>query len=337
MNFKPNLLRVLASELEKAGVTCDFLEISTKSGFDGLLDVSLGDSDYRFVVQIKSRPPFRSELEKLFALSNECRRHGTPLLLAPTVGASQANELSGHGWSWADELGNYDLRAPGFCWRQVGRVADVPPPQQLPGGLAGTRLIRWLIAGLGQDPARSRKNKDIARQLGVSPPAVSRISKQLRQLGFIAGTRLSEVDREGLLHAFIREYRGAGGHIEYAFTLDSLGEFAQGLEATQGNAIALSADVGPDRIAPWRVPTTLIVYVKDPQLHIPDLVPAEGPGDANVLLHFPDDMSVFQIPGSPRREQPTLADPTQMLIDLHRLGGDDRLEAAEKLEQWLLK
>lgn len=342
MKSELSLLRALLSELEQLGARCSLRRevlVSDAQQLDALLEVSFQGSTRSFAIETKGRAPFRSELPSLFARTGLLTKHGTPLLLTSEIGATLANTLIEHGWSWADQHGNYDLRAPGLCLRQAGRVGDSKPAQQLPRGLAGSRVIRWLIAGLGSPPREAIKIRDLAGHIGVSAPAVSKVAKQLRQLGFVGGRRgLSDIDREALLQAFVREYPGAGGGIEYAYTLDAPEKLARRLEASLGDAIALSADIGPDRLVPWRAPTSVIVYVKTPQLGSDfDLVAAEDPGDANVLLQYPEDMSVFTIPGGPRELAPTLADPTQMLIDLYRLGGDDRLEAAEKLERWLLK
>ncbi|NVB39049.1 hypothetical protein G6O69_14495 [Pseudenhygromyxa sp. WMMC2535] len=302
------------------------------------MSIAFGSSSETFVVEVKRRGPYRGELDRLLAKTDALRVRGTPLLLVPELGARLQKELVERGWSWADEQGNYDLRAPGFWLRQVGKVAEVKSPR-LPGGLAGKRLVRWLIAGVGETSSETLKLKDLAQRLEVSAPAVSQIVRQLRQLGFVGGSRgISEVDRERLLHAFMREYPGAGGRTEYAYSLDAPGELAARMEEAMGPMVGLSADVGPDRIIPWRAPTTLVVYMKSPQLLSNlGLVPAEARADANVLIQYPEDMSVFSLPGSPKGGVSTLADPTQMLIDLHRLGGSDRLEAAEELERWLLK
>jgi hypothetical protein len=86
----------------------------------------------------------------------------------------------------------------------------------------------------------------------------------------------------------------------------------------------------------------LIAYVSRPvDVSSLDLTPAEGRGDANVLIRRPADTSVFGPKGSIKttvnRETPVrLADPTQMMWDLRDLGGADRLEAADRLKAWLL-
>jgi hypothetical protein len=70
------------------------------------------------------------------------------------------------------------------------------------------------------------------------------------------------------------------------------------------------------------------------------MVEAQGRHDANVVLRSPRDSSVFSSEGfhaAIRNANIQLADPTQMIWDLHQLGGQDRLEAAEVLREWLLQ
>jgi len=61
--------------------------------------------------------------------------------------------------------------------------------------------------------------------------------------------------------------------------------------------------------------------------------------DANVIVRMPADRSVFparELEGEFKGARIPLADPVQMIWDLHDLGGADRAEAAGKLRQWLL-
>ncbi|MGH9195729.1 MAG: hypothetical protein ACRD1T_08325, partial [Acidimicrobiia bacterium] len=106
--------------------------------------------------------------------------------------------------------------------------------------------------------------------------------------------------------------------------------------------VAISADVGPDLISPYRVPTHLIAYVAKPfDPGSLELVAAEGAADANVIIRWPKDDSVFGTKATTKTAQVAdasmqLADPTQMIWDLHQLGGEDRIEAANRLREWLL-
>jgi hypothetical protein len=105
--------------------------------------------------------------------------------------------------------------------------------------------------------------------------------------------------------------------------------------------MAVSADVGPDLIVPWRRPSLLILYARhaiDPSDL--DLTDAQGRHDANVIIRTPEDRSVFPSPvlaGQVQGNEVPLADPLQQIWDLQDLGGADRIEAAGRLREWLLE
>jgi hypothetical protein len=106
------------------------------------------------------------------------------------------------------------------------------------------------------------------------------------------------------------------------------------------HGFAVSTDVGPDLIRPWRRPSVLVLYTHT-TFDAADLDSADAAGinDANVIVRMPADQSVFpavQVAGEFKGARIPLADPVQMIWDLHDLGGADRAEAAAKLRQWLL-
>ena len=96
----------------------------------------------------------------------------------------------------------------------------------------------------------------------------------------------------------------------------------------------------PQLIAPHRRPSHLVVYIVDAIPKIPDAwVEAHGPNDANILVRSAADVSVagFGFIRSLGKTALSLADPTQILWDLHDLGGEDRLEVAQKVRKWILR
>jgi hypothetical protein len=166
----------------------------------------------------------------------------------------------------------------------------------------------------------------------------------LHGLGLVdsAGRGRWQPRREELLDRFVAEYPGPGGSEDYFYTLDPPTELAVRLaqKRARRHRIAVSADIGPDLIRPWRRPSVLILYT-DAALDAADLdsVDATGMSDANVIVRMPADQSVFpasKLEGEFRGARIPLADPVQMIWDLHDLGGTDRAEAAGKLRQWLL-
>jgi hypothetical protein len=91
---------------------------------------------------------------------------------------------------------------------------------------------------------------------------------------------------------------------------------------------------------PWRRPTHVVLYTAA-HLRLQrtlDATIAHGPGDANIIHRVPDDRSVFALTRDVdvRGAAVPVADPAQLLWELEALGGEDRLEAGEKLRQWLL-
>jgi hypothetical protein len=69
-----------------------------------------------------------------------------------------------------------------------------------------------------------------------------------------------------------------------------------------------------------------------------DATQAHSLADANIIHRSPDDRSVFTLDTEVDVEGTRLpiAEPVQLVWELEALGGDDRMEAAGKLRQWLL-
>jgi hypothetical protein len=153
------------------------------------------------------------------------------------------------------------------------------------------------------------------------------------------------VDRQALLDAFMAQYRGPGGTTRYYHSLEPPGQSAIAVASGRSRLKAktswvISADVAADLIAPHRRPSHLVVYALEANLKIPnDWVEAHGPDDANIFVRYAADPSVegFVFARSLGKTVLSLADPTQILWDLHDMGGEDRLEVAEKVRRWILR
>jgi hypothetical protein len=310
---------------------------------DAVLDVAEGAQGARFVAEWRSRAPYPHEVERLHRTWQELAPLGHPLLTAPFISEALGTMLTNIGWSWADDQGNFDLRAPGLLLRQ--RRSNLPPVVRrmtLPKGSGSLAIIRSLVrSGVG-DPAP--RITALARMTGVSQPRASQVLGQLHDLGLAesAGRGRWEPRREELVDRFLAEYPGPGGSESYFYSLDPPVETA--VRAAGGGGldqpIVASADVGPDLIVPWRQPSVVILYVSR-VIHPPalGLVSAQGPHDANVIVRMPADQSVFPSPSfaaQVRGRDVLLADPLQQIWDLEALGGADRAEAAGRLREWLL-
>jgi len=106
--------------------------------------------------------------------------------------------------------------------------------------------------------------------------------------------------------------------------------------------VLVSADVGPDLIAPWKQPASVVLYAGVPiRADGLDAVDAVSAGSANVPVRYVDGPSVApwkQLVGADRVDEidVQLVDPALMMRDLLDLGGSDREEAAGVLREWIV-
>ena len=334
---------MLQHRLRSAGLSVGLVAREIAAGpivADGVVDIE----GIRFAVEERGRAPYPNELARLDERRARLAAVGTPLLLVPFVSDVVGDSLRRAGWSWADTSGNFDLRAPGLLLRQrLTRTAPPPPVAALPQGSGGLAIVRSLI-GFGADESEGAGATALAAQAKVSQPRASQVLQQLQRHGLVARSTRGRwhPDWSALLDRFVAEYRGPGGQERYLYSLDPLTEVAKSFATAESDSIAVSADVGPDLVQSWRRPTTLIVYVRG----VIDLaatqrvVDAQGRDDANVIVRSSRDRSVFPTPqfvASVNDIEIPLADPTQMIWDLHQLGGQDRIEAAETMREWLLR
>lgn len=200
---------------------------------------------------------------------------------------------------------------------------------------AGTAaVVRLLVA-----PDLPMTGVAIAAAAGVTQPRASQILKQLAELDAVSATPDGYVgDPAKLLGLYGARTRPHLVEPEsYWYSTRPLTEQAsrvQTLAAERGTAIAFSADLAPDLLAPWRHPTVMIAYTAD-RLPAADagFVPAEGRADANLILRWTDDHRLLS-PAPPWLDEVdgyTMTDPCQQWWDLFDLGGEDRAEAADRL------
>lgn len=205
---------------------------------------------------------------------------------------------------------------------------------------AGTAaIVRFLVAA--DAPVTGVA---LAHAVGVTQPRASQVLKQLAALDVVRVTEDGYIGRRPrLIDLYGRRARPLLADPEthwYSTTPMSeqghrIRELADGL----GTAVAFSADLGPDLLAPWRHPTLTIVYATD-QLTVETVrfVPAEGRADASLILRRTTDRTLL----SPAGDWPAsvgdipLTDPLQQWWDLLDLGGEDRREAADRLRRAIL-
>jgi hypothetical protein len=329
--------------LQESGLTVEQREAALGDAeANVILVVAGGDRTAWFAVELRQRAPYPNELAHLRRSRKALSRLGAPLLVAPFVPEALGAALTEDGWSWADAQGDFDLRAPGLVFRQR-RAVSAPRPARatLPRGSGSFAVIRALIR-FGDGEEEEAGATALAAQAQVSQPRASQVLRNLHEQKLVERVARGRwrPHREALLDRFLAEYPGPGGSERYWYTLDSPAAIAVRAARMLEDQLAVSADVGPDLILAWRRPSEVILYVKK----LVDasglgLVEAQGKHDANVIIRMPDDQSVFPVPALVADVQGVeigLADPSQMIWDLHALGGADRTEAAGKLYKWLL-
>ena len=334
------MLTRLLDELRKAG--CDVTLRDASEGVGALIEVRADGLEQIFAIERRRRAPYPSEIRSLADRLFDISDHGAPLLLAPYVSPGIGDLLNEHGWSWADESGNFGIRSRGL--RLFQRISSSPPKpaRNLPQGKGALAIVRFLIRM--SDELGALGATELSKIADVSQPRASQVLTQLQRLNLIEkGPGGYRADREALLDAFLNEYRGPGGAEAMFYSLDPPSTMALqviGALSRDGQRVSVSADVGADLIAPWRSPTVALIYVDGP-VDTKDigLTATQERNDANIVLRFPNDTSVFRYPSLEAtfigRSMP-LADETQILWDLHDLGGDDRLEAADQLRRQIL-
>jgi hypothetical protein len=205
------------------------------------------------------------------------------------------------------------------------------------GGTAA--IARLLIAAKGP-----LTGVTIAKTVGVSQPRVSQVLRQLVDLQAVRPTEHGYVGRPAaLLELYHRRARPLLVEPEtYWYSTRPAAEQAKwitGIAAGSSVPIAFSADLAPDLLVPWRHPTLTVVYATGHMALDPaGLVPAEGRGDASIILRWTSDRTLLSPAGAGAAavEGIPLTDPVQQWWDLLDLGGDDRREAADRLRRAII-
>lgn len=343
------LNKVIRDLNETPGIQASFREPPTPE-LDALLEIVIEGRLHPLAIEAKKRAPYPGELARLFALRDHLGQWGTPTLVAPRIPESVGNQIVPLGWSWADEEGHYDLcLAPGvrLSRRQAAqRPNKASSRRSLPQGRGGIAIIRLLLSAPEDVFLRT---SDLAAAARVTDARASQVVHKLQETRLVEKTGDGwNAARDELLEAFLTEYRGPGGTEALFYSLDDPRDAAVEVinrvtSSTYEHApIAISADVGPDLIAPWRTPSKVVAYVNEHvNVDLTGLTEASDRASANLLIRFPADGSVFpshpELAADLKGVSIPLADASQMIWDLYDLGGEDRAEAARYLGEWLTK
>lgn len=340
------MLMDVVAALQRVGLSVEVRREQQHGGgarVDGVIDVDVNGVKAAFAVEIKARAPYPNELPNLEDVRCRVAEFGAPMLVSRFISPSVGDRLSQAGWSWADREGNMDLHAPGVL---VSRRQTLSPTltvssARLPGGAGSAALVRLMI-GWPKDCALPA-TVDLATRVGVSQPRVSQILVTMRALGLAAkeNREWHVADRAQLLDRYLDDRVEVVYPTTYWYSLEPMIRVAE--RAVELNAsVLVSADVGPDLVAPWKQPAAVVLYASDHlDVHQLGAVEAESPASANVLVRYTRPAQVAPWPmmvGQAHRDGPEipLADPSIMLRDMLDLGGDDRVEAAGVLRDWIV-
>jgi hypothetical protein len=205
---------------------------------------------------------------------------------------------------------------------------------------AGTAaIVRLLIAA--ETPLTQVA---IAEAIGVTQPRASQVLRALVDADAVSvSARGYRGRRARLLELYAKRSRPHLVEPEsFWFSLRPM--IDQGRTITRAararhTAIAVSADLGPDLLVPWRHPTITVVYAaRRVDLGAAGFVPAEGRVDASIIVRHTDDPTLLSpsLGWSPSVDGIPIADPVQQWRDLLDLAGEDRREAAGRLRRAIL-
>lgn len=195
-------------------------------------------------------------------------------------------------------------------------------------------LIRSLLLAHGP-----MVQTELADCVGISQPAVVKNLRHLDRLVERTSQGWSPTDPVKLLSELLHQYPGPRGAATYWYNLDPLHD--QVLEATKyakemGAEPLVSGDAAADIYAPWRLPDTAILYIRE-------VVDFSGMGfspasqeEATLIAVIPEDQTLWRTARRLEREGLPLADPLVTLWDLTLSDSPDAPEAINHLKRAIL-
>ena len=196
-------------------------------------------------------------------------------------------------------------------------------------GSATSQLVRRLAVD-----AEPINQVALARDLQVSQPRISQILRLLANHDIDIEHLDDPEQRRRLVDLYVLHHRPYAVSESLFYGLDPVYEqVRQVIEAAfrQDVRMTVSADLAPDLIAPWRTPRLTVVYAEASVDLEPSLfVPAIARGEATLLIRHVSDDSLLA-PWTTSRPDIPIIHPVQQVWDLYDLGGEDRIEAAERL------
>lgn len=195
-------------------------------------------------------------------------------------------------------------------------------------------LIRSLL--MAREPL---VQKELAERSGTSQPAVVKNLKYLANFVERTPGGWSPSDHIQLMSLLLQEYPGPRGAATHWYSLDPLPD--QVREATKfaqemGAEPLVSGDAAADIYAPWRLPDTATLYVRQ-MVDFSDagFSPASK-DDASLISVIPEDHTLWRTAPHMEHQGLPLVDPLVVLWELSLSDAPDGPEAADHLKKAIL-
>lgn len=209
----------------------------------------------------------------------------------------------------------------------------VPGAQHRRGKMPWGQLAAERALIVSPDPM---KQADIADAAMISQQAVSNALKTLDDFVVRMSQGWTDKETRRLVDRWMETYPGPGGASTFWYSLDSPGEQAKAavqLAQDLDSSPLVSGDAAADLIAPWRLPITTRLYVREMvDFTEAGFTPAE-PRDATLIVTVPDDPTLWKTAELGKQTDIPLADPLIVLWDVLRSSGPDADEAAARLRE----
>jgi hypothetical protein len=260
------------------------------------------------------------------------------LLVLPRATQRMIDAAVRDGWYVVTDTGALAVRLGTHLLERHPRstAAEGPARTRGPASWATFAIARRLLAA----PAMTQR--ELAERCGLSQSRVSRLASRLVNAGLVEQTagQWRPSDWDTLLDWWLRTYPGAAGTASYWYSLDDPAtQTVKALTVLQTAPAAhpvISGDVAADLLAPWRRPTSTIIYTKiGAPLENAGFIAVGTPDKASLALRAPADPGVWLPTPWIVGDHLAVADPLQVLHDLTVVPGSDRTEAAHLLREAL--
>lgn len=334
----------LVSELPRLldGLEIVRAEVQRKAGRgirpDLIVDVRLGRQSKRLVVEVKTLGEPRLAAQAIAQLRESVKlvSNSYPVFASGFVGETARELCKSEGVGYMDLLGNVYLRFGDVLIDRVGGGSFEVEQRRLKHLLApkATRVIRSLL----QDPERSTRITDLARECSMSPAGVYWVARLLEDKGFVErdpSKRLVLVKPKELLGiwacAWNMKKNASTSYFSFERTPEALMKKVASVAKRASLRYAFTLMAGASLVAPFVRFQDVWLYFdgeEDAWAKALELKPVDGSG--NLVLVRPYDEGVFA--GLQVIEGVNVVSNVQLYVDLYNFPARGR-EQAEFLRE----